>query len=839
MNVVVTPSGGSASQPIAGQCTSNACSAQLSAPVGVDAFAVSLLDSNGHVLSSGSALASIAAGTANTVSIVLGGVAASAAFVLSSPLYSGFPATLTLGLALLDADGNVIGGNTSYAAPFALTLSNANVVSLSTTSLGSPGQTAQLVYNGTAGPSSFTLSATDGALSTGPVHLVQTRGMPAPSFMSMGPVNQSLNLTNVPTSSNYTGEISQLVFDPTDPTHQTFYAIAGPFNHGGIYHGSTGTTNWTPLDNGLVDGEVGGFWVNPQQPAVLVASEIHSGIYYSDNSGQTWQHVYTGLLDENLGGMIFAETGGGNTYLYCACSGQGILESTNGGLTWTVAVQPQSSGIFIEGASGVSSGYAILRNTSSGASQIWSNNGGGQWSEVYNTSQEVAHLAVNPFNDGNVAMVYGAQILSSSNGGETFTTGSSEFVNGLAIQAMTFSPTTNGRLYTASQWFTAYSNDYGNSFTEVQGYWGDMRSIAVFNDGVADACYTTMDQGIIYSANCTTTVNDKVVNASLQNSMTTGVAINSSTAVAMVQDYTLERSTNNGQTWNLPQQPSPGEDGNVAMDPYNPSICIDSMMYGIAASSDSCNTLSFVPGLFWSDYINDWIAFSADQKTAYIVANEPNSTLGVYSSTTPGLASSWAPVSGWPSGASAWPLVYADPVNPNKLFFGVLQGDGYHLFVSMNKGSTWTQVLDQAQIGESVALPTMAVFCNATGQEVVVLSFSAPTYILRSVDGGSTFTQVPFAPTNQSPALAAIRQEQNFGLLQQVNALQFDPGNTTDPALVLTTTYGAYMSPDAGLTWQEIDNNQLTHQFWGTAWYDDHLYMASWGQGILQSSQSY
>ena len=94
------------------------CSVPVAASIGADTFTVTTYDQTnaaGNALSSANVAATIVAGQANNVSVILNGIIASIQLVLGSTNPpEGTPTTISLTVNAMDADGNVIVGPGSY-----------------------------------------------------------------------------------------------------------------------------------------------------------------------------------------------------------------------------------------------------------------------------------------------------------------------------------------------------------------------------------------------------------------------------------------------------------------------------------------------------------------------------------------------------------------------------------------------------------------------------------------------------------------------------------------------------------------------------------------------------
>jgi hypothetical protein len=141
------------------------CSITLSAPVGTDTFAeVTYASANGTgtALSQNTTTATIVAGKANVVPLVLDGVVASVALTLSNPTPpAGTAATLGLTVNLIDASGATIIGSDPFSNPVALTDSDPTDAKLSKTQLNSPADATGLTiaYDGANTPATFGATA--------------------------------------------------------------------------------------------------------------------------------------------------------------------------------------------------------------------------------------------------------------------------------------------------------------------------------------------------------------------------------------------------------------------------------------------------------------------------------------------------------------------------------------------------------------------------------------------------------------------------------------------------------------------------------------------------------
>ncbi len=161
------------------ECTST-CDGDVQAPVGTDAFTITLFDQSngaGNALSTGSTTATVAANQTNTVSVTFNGIVYSVA-LSADPLAAGTAASEPLTVLVKDRDGKAIVGAGTYVDaggnPLTLRLSSTDTTSggsgaitLSTATLHSPADIVTLHYNGGSMYSSSISVTATGAVAGG------------------------------------------------------------------------------------------------------------------------------------------------------------------------------------------------------------------------------------------------------------------------------------------------------------------------------------------------------------------------------------------------------------------------------------------------------------------------------------------------------------------------------------------------------------------------------------------------------------------------------------------------------------------------------------------------
>jgi len=176
VSVSITANGGaaqigdiSASSP---NCTASAggrtCTVPLQAPVGNDTFAIAQYDganATGHLLGSGTAMATVVAGQAFQIQAVLDGVVATIQLALGAVPPAGVAGSTSLTVSALDPAGSTIVGPGNYAAPITLTVNDpTQQTTLSASTLTAPTSTPLTVnYAGGLGVSATITASASGA----------------------------------------------------------------------------------------------------------------------------------------------------------------------------------------------------------------------------------------------------------------------------------------------------------------------------------------------------------------------------------------------------------------------------------------------------------------------------------------------------------------------------------------------------------------------------------------------------------------------------------------------------------------------------------------------------
>lgn len=173
--IALTTSGGSPNCTVAGSVET--CTAQVPAPPGSVNYTFDLEDASNNILATATQTFTITAGTANTLSLSLGGVVKTVTVSGPSPLFvPGTAATTTLTVTAEDASGYTIGGSTAYDNPFTLTISDTSGATqlsvnggtaATTVTVSAPTDVVSVVYSGKATSNATITSGTSGVTASG------------------------------------------------------------------------------------------------------------------------------------------------------------------------------------------------------------------------------------------------------------------------------------------------------------------------------------------------------------------------------------------------------------------------------------------------------------------------------------------------------------------------------------------------------------------------------------------------------------------------------------------------------------------------------------------------
>jgi photosystem II stability/assembly factor-like uncharacterized protein len=617
----------------------------------------------------------------------------------------------------------------------------------------------------------------------------------------------------------------------------------------GIYRTTDGGAHWTAANQGLTNPDgtissvVNSLWLDQKNPSVVLASTEFGGTFKSTDGGTTWNNV------DRSESTRFSQAG---KNLYVA-SRRGVLRSTDDGSTWTVSLS-------------LTRGVTTVV-TAAGATFAGSGNGdvyqlsGTSWTKLGHPGTGAIHdLAVDPFDTkvvyANVddKTAWNQCLYASLDGGTNWSAINCNLFS-IGSQAIAFSNVTPHRLFVGDDGSGSilYFKGDGNQNPQVSyGAFGtvDVRYVIPVpgRNKSDDACYVLEDQGLYFAPTCSSG-SVSGLSTQVNNTLVYDVAVSpdGKNVEAPLQDNSSTSSQNGGKTW--PVSGPAAEGGEARYHPDNSGYCyIAHPDEALFISKDGCATFSNSAGILPESLTFD----PADANTLYLVDIAANQ---VSKSTDKGL--SWN-AAGWkftnpyqvavaPSDAKSIVVATGTSTSPSKLFYSHDGGKTW----KQSSGLPKTQWVSPAQI----YFPTHrfnAAFSSKDAQTVLLSDHDPKTdnvLMYRSSDGGQTFTHVHTfvqpKPQRHWPMLLRPKDDTRprkdlfyYATRFYGNRVVFNPKpQSGDPAVVETTRFGAFLSRDLGTTWTRIDTAAISHHFIGAAWSQGHLYLATFGEGIVRSNK--
>lgn len=617
----------------------------------------------------------------------------------------------------------------------------------------------------------------------------------------------------------------------------------------GIYRTTDGGANWMAANqgltnkNGIISSVVNSLWLDQKNPSVVLASTEFGGTFKSTDGGATWINV------DRSQATRFSQAGSG---LYLATR-RGVLQSTDDGSTWTVSLSLTEGATTVVSAAGTT-----LAGTAAGDVYQLS---GSTWAKLGHPGTGAIHdLAVDPFDTKVVYANVDDQnawnqcLYASLDGGTNWTAVNCNLFS-IGPQAIAFSHVTPHRLFVGDDgsgrilYFTADGN---RNPTISFGAFGtsDVRYIVPVKgqSKTDDACYVLEDQGLYFAPTCSSG-SVSALSRQVNNTLVYDVAVSpdGKHVEAPLQDNASTSSQDGGNTW--PVSGPAGEGGETRYHPDNSGYCYiahpDEALY---ISKDGCKTFPNVAGILPESLTFD----PTDPNILYVVDIQVGQVL---KSADKGLT--WK-ATGWnftnpyevavaPSDSKSMVVATGTPTSLSKLFY------------SHDGGITWKQSrgLPKAQpvAPQQIYFPTnrfYAAFESKDAQTLLLADHNPETdnvRIFRSTDGGRTFshihTFVQPTPQRSWPNLLRPQEESRPGNRSLYYATRFYGNRVVfnpkvqggEPAVVVTTRFGAFLSLDLGTTWKRIDKTAVPHHFIGAAWdQNGYLYLASFGEGIIRSN---
>jgi len=266
---------------------------------------------------------------------------------------------------------------------------------------------------------------------------------PLPAPASPPTPGQWLNIDIPGVSNNFNNPANNYGYNTVvvDPGHPNIVYVGT--NYQGIYKSTDSGDSWTKIDTGagasLVDG--GRIWslaMDPFNPTTLYAASGYGfgGPLKSTDGGVSWTHtfptsdateqqlgtndIYNVVLDPYTPNHLLASF---HYYWSPGASDSGVIESTNGGQTWTIHKPPAGSG------SGAGNSVWFLNNSATwllGSQQagFWrTTNSGANWTQV--STHNITHGGIYSLyqepQSGVLYAAYWGGVMKSTNNGASWT----------------------------------------------------------------------------------------------------------------------------------------------------------------------------------------------------------------------------------------------------------------------------------------------------------------------------------------------------------------------------------------------------------------------------------
>lgn len=617
---------------------------------------------------------------------------------------------------------------------------------------------------------------------------------------------QAVGPNAIPQSSGPTGcgKLQAFAVDFADP--QIMYAgggigpgNSGPSAESGVFKTTDGGNTWVSVDSGITDPMVDALWIDQANPDTVLAGTWFQGIFRTTNSGSSW------VLQGKLGATTaFVQRGDS---LYAAVSG-GVAISTDDGSTW-ITIKSTSSpvrAIAVSGSAlyaGLDDGDILFQASPTSAWQtVLSEPNHTMWSLACDPTSLQVVYAIEWDN-------YQPSLYVSTNSGTNWTSLSPPGYNN-AAQVVTVD--NSGRVYAGFDGSLYVSSDKGGTWTAVPGEHWDTRFLLAL-PGQPGKLVVGSDQGMYLTSDGGSSwvgLNDHI-NSSLINS----VAINGSSILTTVQDYSPMASFDSGSSWEQFWGGAPpyGENGVTLFNPGNPSYAYEYTTSGFQCSTDGGTTFKSVSGIQWTFAgQNNMIAVDRlNPSTAYAISND-----GIHRSSDWGVT--WSKLSWSFTNPS---LILVSPSDSRTIFVGT---QGPALYVTHDGGSTWTQ--SNLNLTGASGYP-IALDIDPANSNIVLIGMTwAPNGngggIRISIDGGVTFG-------TDDAGLDSSYGGTGAGW---ASAIQFNPDANTEQVALATQT-GIYISLPGG-PWTNITGNVVPKWFTDLAWSTNYLYASTYGEGVLR-----
>lgn len=231
----------------------------------------------------------------------------------------------------------------------------------------------------------------------------------------------------------------------------------------GLFKTTDGGKSWNPIEGGLGTFPILSIAINPAVPSILYVGTFSDGVYRSTDAGRNWALINAGMRDYVMvvNAVVIDQK---NPHILYAGTTMGSYKSIDNGVMW--------------------------ERISTGLDSVF-----------------VVCMAVDPSNPSRLYAGTSGGVYKSTDGGQRWSTSNNgmiekerEHAMALGINALTFDPSTPGRLFAATAQGLYESRDGGGRWTDRKIPDRFVLSVAV-RTGTPTALYAGTNRGLYVSRN--------------------------------------------------------------------------------------------------------------------------------------------------------------------------------------------------------------------------------------------------------------------------------------------------------------------------------------------------
>jgi photosystem II stability/assembly factor-like uncharacterized protein len=446
----------------------------------------------------------------------------------------------------------------------------------------------------------------------------------------------------------------------------------------GLYRTVDSGASWSPFGSGLLAGQsINALSVDPTNPGTILAATNNETVYRSTDGGATWGHVAGLPASPSIAAVEFDPTTPGRAF----AGDSTVYRSADHGASWNAVSDSSFVGnvsqfAFLPGVILVAQNNGLLKST----------NGGVSWTEFHNGipggETYFNGVAVSP--GASPVILAGGEangVVRSTDGGSTWAVAKSGLLANVGPLAIAVDPS-NPRRAVAGLSFSGgvRTADGGRTWTWINELGiGNVFSVVavpgVAGDFVAGTfgAYRSTDAGVTWHAS-SPQIQDNVY------SLAAGTSA-SHPLFAGTQSQKVLKSTDGGASWHSASAGLPSEPVNALSVGPAPAAVIYA---GLSNGSVWASTNS---GASWHPS-----GAALDSSAVVSLGADPNHANVIFAGTLHGLYRSTDGGSSWASldtavGATGYVFGIALPTGASDTVFATVFGSG--VFVSRDDGATW------------------------------------------------------------------------------------------------------------------------------------------------------